>query len=445
MEVEGNTPEGAASFPFGTKDFEFKELTLISSSGITHELQKVLIEMQIFQSIFDSTMTGHILINDGNDLFSTFNLCGNEYLKVVIDKPGLNLPFERIFRITQATQRSPVNDSSQIYMLHFCSDELVSSKSLLVSKAYKSTKVKDIVFDILAKELNVDAKRINKLEDTSGVFDIIIPGFTPFEAIQWIVSRAYDQNKFCYFFFENKNGFVMSSLQSMIKQEPYKTLKYEIKNSPTEGNLAADPSDNKDSIDSLRIRNDFDVITSMTNGAFASRLLSIDMFHQTYEYVDYSLEVAEAKGNLINKYKPFNNLKNSKGESPFQAFGSFYRTNLAINDTASEKSNDIRFWLQPRALHLALLHNFQIEIDIPGDIELKAGDVVNYEFPKFSSATSKGKELDKQRTGKYLVAAICHKFREQSFESTALLTSDSFSESLPVAKDGIGKLAKKGK
>ena len=205
MEVEGNTPEGAASFPFGTKDFEFKELTLISSSGITHELQKVLIEMQIFQSIFDSTMTGHILINDGNDLFSTFNLCGNEYLKVVIDKPGLNLPFERIFRITQATQRSPVNDSSQIYMLHFCSDELVSSKSLLVSKAYKSTKVKDIVFDILAKELNVDAKRINKLEDTSGVFDIIIPGFTPFEAIQWIVSRAYDQNKFSYFFFANKN------------------------------------------------------------------------------------------------------------------------------------------------------------------------------------------------------------------------------------------------
>lgn len=435
----------ADTFPFGTKDYEYKELELITSSGITHSLQKIVMELQIFQSIYDSTMTGHILINDANDIFSVFNLCGNEYLKIVIDKPGLNLPFERIFRITQATKRGPVNDSSQIYKLHFCSDELVSSKSLLVSKAYKSTKIQNIVFDILTKELNVDPKRIDRIEETAGVYDLIVPGFSPFEAIQWVASRAYNQNKFCYFFFENKNGFVLSSLQSMIKQEPYKTLKYEIKNSAKDGNLAADPSDNKDSIDNLRIINDFDVITSLTNGAFASRLLSIDMFHQTYEYVDYSLEVAEAKRNLINKYKPFNDLKNSKGESPFQAFGAFYRTNLAINDTASERSNDIRYWLQPRALHMALLNNFQIEIDIPGDIEMKAGDVVNYEFPKFSSATSKGKELDKHRSGRYLVAAICHKFREQSFETTALLASDSFSESLPAAKQGIGKLTKKGK
>lgn len=446
ISVGQNTPEGAGDYPFGTKDFVFKELELISSSGITHGLKQVVIEMQIFQNIYDSAMTGNIIINDANDIFSNFDLCGNEYLKVVIDKPGLNLPFERIFRITQATSRSPVNDSSQVYMLHFCSDELVSSKSLLVSKAYKSTKIKDIIFDILTKELNVDTKRIFKLEETSGVFDMIIPGFTPFEAIQWAVSRAYDQNKFCYFFFENKNGFVMSSLQSLIKQTAYKTLKYEIKNSPQEeGNLPADPSENKDSIDNLRIVSDFDVITSMTNGAFASRLLSIDLFHQTYDYIDYSLEVAEAKGNLINKYKPFNNLKNSKNESPFQAFGSFFRTNLAINDTSSEKSNDIKYWLQPRALHLALLNNFQIEIDIPGDIELKAGDIVNYEFPLFESATSGGKKMDKKRSGKYLVTAVCHKFREQSFESTVLLSSDSFSKPLPVAKDGLGRLTKKGK
>ncbi|MGA1311306.1 MAG: hypothetical protein ACO3XH_05485, partial [Candidatus Nanopelagicales bacterium] len=385
--------EANASFPFGTKDYELKELELINSSGMSHGLQKIMIEMQIFQSIFDSVMTGHIVINDGNDVFSTFKLCGNEYIKMVIDKPGLNLPFKRIFRITQATTRTPVNDSSQIYILHFCSDELVSSKSLIVSKAYKSTKVRNIIYDILTNELNVDEKRIFDLENTSGVFDIIIPGQTPFEAIQWITARAYDQKKFCYFFFENKNGFNLTSLQSLIKQPVFKTLKYEIKNSAIDGNLAADPSDNKDSIDNLRIMNDFDVITSMTNGAFASRLLSIDIFHQTYENIDYSLEVAEAQGNLINKFKPFNDLKNSKNESPFQAFGAFFRTNLAINDTASEKSNDIRYWLQPRALHLALLHNFQIEIDIPGDIELKAGDIVEYDFPLFTSAGQDGKKM----------------------------------------------------
>jgi hypothetical protein len=424
---------------FGSKDFKLESLDLINSGGQTVDLKKIFVEMQIFQDIYSSVMHGEILINDGNDVFSTFYLVGNEYLKISIDKPGLNRPLKRLFRIFKASRREPSTDSGQSYVLHFCSDEMVSSQQILVSKSYKSSKIKQVVSDILVNELSVEPDRINKLEETSGSFDLIVPNYRPLEAIQWVTARGYDQNKFCYFFFENKQGFNLTSLQTLIKQPPYKTLKYEIKNSDR------DPANNKDSIDNLDIVNDFDMLTSISNGAFSSRLMSIDIFTQGFNYIEYDLASAEGRGNLINKFKPVNSFKNSKDKTLFQSSDSFFRTYLSINDTVSEKSNDIKYWMLPRAMHMVMLNHFKIRVTLPGDIELKAGDIVNYEFPLFESANKAGKKLDKKRTGKYLVTAVNHKFSEDVFESIVELVSDSFAEQIPEAKEGLNRLSKKGK
>ena len=424
---------------FGSKDFKIESLELINSGGQTLDLREIFVEMQIWQDIYSSVMYGEILINDGNDVFCNFYMVGNEYIKVSIDKPGLGRPLQRIFRIFKASQRAPSTDSGQTYTLHFCSDEMISSQQILVSKSYKSAKIRDVVSDILLKELGTEPSRIASLEQTSGNFDFIIPNYRPFEAIQWAAARGYDQKKFCYFFFENKNGFNLTSLQTLIKQKPYKTLKYELKNNER------DPANNKDSIDNLDILNDFDMLNSIPNGAFASRMLMIDLFNQSYNFADYDLTAAESQQNLINKFKPVNSFKNSKNQTLFESKESFFRTYLAINDTASEKSNDIKNWLLPRAMHMIMLNHFRIRVTLPGDIEMKAGDVVNYEFPMFESANKAGKKLDKKRTGKYLVAAVNHKFSNDIFETIAELVSDSYAEEVPGAKDGLNRLSKKGK
>lgn len=425
---------------YNSKDFDLQALELINSGGQTLDLRGIFVELQIYQDIYSSVMSGDILIVDGNDTFSNFYLCGNEFLRIKLDKPGLNLPLERIFRIYKTTDRAPSNDSGQTYLLHFCSDEMISSNMILVSKAYKSTKIRDVVADILIKELGVDQNRIAKLETTSGNFDFVIPNYRPFEAIQWATARGYDQKKFCYFFFENKDGFNLTSLQSLIKQKPYKTLRYELKN------VDPDPSTNKDSIDNFQILNDFDMLTSISNGSFSSKLLSIDIFSQKFENLEYTLLSAEAQQNLLNKYKPVNSFKNSKENSLFTSTDSFFRTYLAINDTISEKSNDVKNWMLPRAMHMSLLNHFKLKITIPGDVALKAGDIVEYEFPMFESAKTGGKQIDKARTGKYLVASINHKLSNDSrFESIVELVSDSFSQPIPTAKDGLNKLVKKGK
>jgi len=424
-----------------SKNFDVKILDLINSGGQVVDLRKIFMEIQLFQDIYSPVMTGTILLQDGHDIFNNFYFCGNEYLKLSIDKPSLGKPIQKIFRVYKTGGRKPGSDSGQIFTLYFCSEELVFSNQKRVSKAYKSQKTVDIIKDILKNELKVDDSKIGKLEGTSGVYDLVVPGMTPIEVIQWAASRSYDASKkFCYFFYEDRDAFQFKSYNTLIKQKPLKTLKYEIKT------VEQDPANNKDSIDQFEIRGEFDTLKMMSHGGYASKLLSVDIFNQSFKYNNYSIEIAEAQGNLLNKFKPINGLKNLDKVPITQTYDSLFLTNIAINDTASEKESDRDKWMMNRALHMMAMHNTKINIIIPGDIFLRAGEVVKYEFPKFEGADKSGKTLDEYRTGNYLISAICHKFSgadKGDFESIVELVSDSFSKQIPAAKEGLEKVTSK--
>lgn len=414
-----------------SKDYEIKSLEIISSGGQTLDVRLIFGQLQIYQDIYSSVMTGNILINDAMDIFNNFFFCGNEYLRVHIDKPSLDEPIKKLFRIYKATDRTKTGNSSQGFVLHFCSEEFIISNSLRISKAYKSRKASDIVYDVLVNYLQVPGDKINNLELTGGVYDFVVPGYRPFEAIQWAVARSYDEDpKFCYFFYENNRGYNFQSIQTMYKAPAAKKLKYEIKNAEE-----PDPALNRESMDKFKIINDFDLLTSISNGSFASRLLTVDIYAQTYREFYYSMQEAESKKRLLNKYKLINGLKERTGEYLLKSFDSYFTTYAMINDTKSEKDNSVDKWLMPRALHMSLLNAFKFKATLPGDTSLNVGDVVNFEFPKFVAPDESGKEPDEYRTGKYLVTAVNHKFTEDTYLTIAEFSSDSFSSEVPGAAD----------
>lgn len=420
---------------YNSKDSSIKTAVIVNSGGQTLDLigKGLWREIQIFQDIMHSSMSGTVLINDATDAFSTYYLCGNEYIQLEITQPGLTSPLKKTFRIYKVSDRKLNTDSAQMYLLHFCSEEAILSQQLQLSKSYKTKRIRDIIENILVDRLKVPSNRFN-LEPTMGTYDIVIPYYQPFEAIQWLTSRAYNTNKFCYFFYEDINGYNLASLQSLYSKKIRKEkIRYELKN------VRPDPADNKDSIDKFTIMNDFDMFTTISNGGFASRLLGVDVFHQSFNFYDYSLAKAESQKNLLNRYKPMNDLVNAKNQSLTQSPYSLFKTYIEVKNTQTERSNDIKEWYLPRAMHMTMLEHFKIKAVLPGDILLKAGELVDFEFPNFVSANKGGKEFDKHRSGKYLIKAINHKFMAspESFESTVELVSDSFSESVPSPKSNL--------
>ena len=82
-----------------SKNYDIKALELINSGGQTVDIRKTFFELEVYQDLFASCMTGRVLVNDGNDVFGNFYFCGNEYIRISIDNPSLKKPMEKTFRI----------------------------------------------------------------------------------------------------------------------------------------------------------------------------------------------------------------------------------------------------------------------------------------------------------------------------------------------------------
>ena len=67
-------------------DFNLEEALLISPTGNVTDLitDVVIVEMNIFEDMFKSSITGSIIVTDTNDIVSKVPIVGQEYLTLKI-------------------------------------------------------------------------------------------------------------------------------------------------------------------------------------------------------------------------------------------------------------------------------------------------------------------------------------------------------------------------
>ena len=105
------------------KGYVLKELFITSSNGDTINIFNIMLELNMFEDIYNSTVSGSIVINDSIDLFAAIPLSGFEFVKVLLEKPGSEreVVFEKIFRIykMQIADVKEATTSNQTYVLYF--------------------------------------------------------------------------------------------------------------------------------------------------------------------------------------------------------------------------------------------------------------------------------------------------------------------------------------
>jgi hypothetical protein len=338
--------------------------------------------------------------------------------------------------VYKITERSHTNNAGAKYIIHFISQEAITSASSSISKAYKNKSSSDVVADILNNTLQV--KKINRLEPTTGLHNYILCYKRPFEAINWIASRAYNANPgYAYHFFESRDGFEFVSLQSLFKQAPIRKLVYDVKNTNAEPNSSSDVAKNRNSIQTFKILHDFDILRSIAEGSYSSDLIDINLLKQQFNTYQYSMVTAESQQLLLNKFRTIND------EVLLNSPRSLQKVYVSSSTTSDEKANEIDKWILPNKMHRSLIDSYRIKISIAGDISLRPGDILEIDVPKFIAADETGKDLDKFRSGKYMIADLSHVFRNTGVvDSIMELVSDSYASNLPTGKD-LSKLVRK--
>jgi hypothetical protein len=438
-------------------DFHLEQLTLITplTNGII-DLMPLMLEISLFEDIYSSTISGEVIVRDALGLTSNFRINGTEYVQIVLKKTADDpYPISKNYRVVKIKNRSTGdNNAFETYSISFCSEEFVVSEQYRISQSYPGKPISNIVIDILNNWLGVgkgNTKKIN-VEATSGVYDFILPNKKIFETINWLATYAMPASKkpgADMIFFENSVGYWFSSLQTLYSQEAATTYWFDPKN------ISKEISQQVTNALNFEVLNYFDTLGAVSNGTFSNRVLSIDPLQRSFRVTDFNYNDYAAKSSKMNEYPLTNNFKDRMGKAIYNppsydleagalrlvSSNSEQKKNTYIAQNLDVVANDIFIekYLPHRVAQLGLANYMRIKITVPGDPQIMAGKTVN--FGTYAPG-GEGLErtLDPFYSGKYLVSAVRHIVKNNSYITVMELCKESVSDSFAGFDNNNGLL-----
>jgi len=416
-------------------DFQLDILTITSSSGQQVDIRMVMRELVIYEDIFGNAMTGSVFLSDTQDLINILPIVGGEYLSLTLVKPSSPLKIQKVFRIYKVTNRKKLTASSEDYILHFCSEEIVLNESILISDIYKGKTVSSMVKDIALNHLKIDAAKFpsTALTDTIGTFDVVIPYWSPFYAINWLARLAQTgaTTGGSFMFFENSVGFHFTSIELLAQQTPLQVINFTPLNFSGQTKEKSDKPDiqiRMESAEDYELSRAPDLLHAISGGGYASRLSRVNILDQqvkvsTLDGIEFFNKTKHVNKNTVMQARPDRmDIPQTKRNE------SFYR--VAVDNLKVET------WLLQRNAYLAGLHGFQLKISLPGNMNLRAGQVVTLNLPAAALPRESSKPSDKLFSGNYLITAIQHKIDRTKYVCILELSKDSITSALPSALEG---------
>jgi len=410
--------------------FEIKKLAIVSKFG-TFDISGVFAELNIFDSILMPCMSGNIAIKDSIGLSKKLLFDGSEYLNVNISKSGENASTNILknFRIYKQTDRKNVNQNTEMYILHFVSEELIYSEQQKVNQHYSGT-YDQIAVSVLSKYLKVPNKKIGIVEKTRGVHDSIVPLLTPFETVQWLSKRAVNSdNKANFLFFENKVGFNFVSLSTLYLNNPLLTINFDTKN------LSDTISNEFLGVRNFNFTVSFDFLESVRNGFFANKFIGFDILTRNIQTTYLDINNTFKKGKSLNDYPTASSAQNRENKDASEMYDSkvvlysyqtsrFDTTYVKTNDNAAATViDDTHTYLPQRKATLNNLLQRRMNITLPGNFAISSGFVLNLNAHSYS--INDENRVDNSMSGKYLIVGTRHMIKPEKHETICEISSDS--------------------
>ena len=156
------------------------------------DIQKLVVEFNIFESINKNSITGSIVIADSINLIGKLPIQGTERLSFKLSTPGAHEESHIVdcsvrtghpMHIYKLTNKQQANEGTQVYTLHFCSREFLRNLRTKVSETFEGT-MDQMVTKILGDENYLDSRKTLFYQKTRNQNKITMPNIKPFKAIE---------------------------------------------------------------------------------------------------------------------------------------------------------------------------------------------------------------------------------------------------------------------
>ena len=346
-------------------------------------------------------------------LTSSLPIRGNEKFEFIINSKLGKLDF-RSYPLYVIAATTPIQESlRQATMLSLSSRAAIENETATVYKKYYNN-IGETVNQILTKELNVPQNKLT-VEKTKNSYAFTGSSKTAFSLIYSLCPKSIPvQGSAGFLFWENRVGFNFRSIDSLIAAPPVATYQYY-----GVATTSYDNDDNDFRIYSYSSQKDHNMLNALQTGSYKTK----NVFFNPYNFEYSEIYLSLSKAGLINL--------GSEPEYPgeFDAKDAFTRTHHFILDPGNMEigisnkiNNDPRQYQAQAVMRYNLLMTQVLNMMIPCNPNLKAGDVINCEFEKTTFGNKAEGSIEESKSGKYLIMHLCHSFdTKRSFTSLTLV------------------------
>jgi hypothetical protein len=380
-------------------DINVQTFTVSSDRG-SLDLSKSFVSASIYESIFTPGIVADITILDTDDQLGTLKLSGDESVTINIQTPG-GVSANYKFGVHSLDGVNTVTSSlkSKTYVMKLVSEEALYAKNNYVQKSF-NTQISEMIKTIHKDYLHSTKKL--EVEDTKGSQKIVIPHYNPYKAIDMIRKRAVssDNKSSLFVFFETRSGndqvFKFTTIEKLFQGSSIK----EFQQSDAINSSVNNKFDNQ--ILCLEVPTQFNSTDRIAIGGEVS-VSNFNMQTQQYEtkkitptFKDYKTggDGEPNSSSITSKYR-----KSSGSASP--------KMMLIGEDTSARPNTHIPTYTADQEAYKAALTQNAVKMRVPGDLNIKAGDVITANIPNKVSTTENMKN-DTMLSGKFLVSRIHH-------------------------------------
>ena len=386
-----------------------------------------------FESVYSPEVTANLVFVDASgslkadkaqdtqerlgSIKSSLPIIGDEDLEFKIKSNSGTLDFsKKPLRVNSAPVISEDSNRQSIFLSLVSNatiDNLEIKNPTITYKGRISNTVKKILRELKIRKFKIDKTRnsYDFISRSKGGLDLIT------DLCRRSIPTKGDPG---YFFYETQDGHNFRAIDNLISKRPVETYTY------TGGMLSNLDNDEND----FRIVRPPRFIKDQNIKERKKWMSSRNIFYNpaTLEVEEkfYTLKGAEGEiGTKVNKtlgkeidYVGGSSDTYSKTNHITLDIGSLDYQNLTPN-------NDPREWQAKSPMRYNLLHSQMMEIQVPCNLELRAGDVIKVEIERQGDDKELG-GLDEHTSGKYLIMHLCHHFDSKRSFTSMTLARDTY-------------------
>jgi len=433
-------------------DFILDGVLVVGSSGEKINIQNLVREINIYQSIDSPFMSGNMMVSDSEGVSELLPFLGQERLLFQIRTPSAksSLNYNRYNAIIYNVEtRFQTSDRMQSLVLNFTTLEHYKNIRTKISSSFNGT-ISQIVQKILTEDTLLGTKKRIHIDITKNIRKYVIPNLNPFQTINLLKEEAVslDEQAPHFLFYENPDGFHFRSLDSLLGSKRSLSVSHKHTYSASPPGGEDPPEKSMTTILSWVVEDNTNHFLSTKLGMFGSTLYTHDIFNkniQKFEF-DYTKDSFDKRNATDQDLPAFGSLV-SQGiidVNEKKTITEFPNSKVYVHPSASDKlhsfgtDNNAEEWLQESISRELEREYFTLKIDTYGNTDIMVGDVIDVVIPTNKPLTgSSGPEaVDNILSGRYLITSLNHVITptENTHKMTMTIMKDCVRRSTVVRK-----------